>query len=59
MTCGYPTLSGGVYPPGIKEFSFLLADGWLMKENLPRVLPLLHTHVEERVGERRFWPIVP
>jgi hypothetical protein len=25
-----------------------------MKGNLPRLLPLLHTLVEERVGERRF-----
>jgi hypothetical protein len=25
-----------------------------MKRNLPRLLPLLHTLVEERVGERRF-----
>jgi hypothetical protein len=26
-----------------------------MKGNLPRVLPLLHTLVEERGGERRFF----
>jgi len=25
-----------------------------MKGNLPQVLPLLHTLVEERAGERRF-----
>jgi hypothetical protein len=31
--------------------------GWLLKGNLPRVLPLLHKCVEERVGERRFWTL--
>jgi hypothetical protein len=28
--------------------------GWLMKGKPARPLPLLHTLVEERVGERRF-----
>jgi hypothetical protein len=28
--------------------------GWLMKGNLARLLPLLHTLVEERAGVRRF-----
>jgi hypothetical protein len=28
--------------------------GWLMKGKLARLLPLLHTLVEERAGERRF-----
>jgi hypothetical protein len=28
--------------------------GWLMKGKTARLLPLLHTLVEERAGERRF-----
>jgi hypothetical protein len=30
------------------------AHGWLMKGKTARLLPLLHTLVEERAGERRF-----
>jgi len=31
-----------------------------MKRNLPRLLPLLHTLVEERAGVRRFFhPLIP
>jgi hypothetical protein len=31
-----------------------LPHGWLMKGKTARLLPLLHTLVEERAGERRF-----
>jgi hypothetical protein len=30
------------------------SHGWLMKGKTARLLPLLHTLVEERAGERRF-----
>jgi len=37
----------------------VLPLGWLMKGKLRHVLPLLHTLVEERAGERRFSPTHP
>jgi hypothetical protein len=33
---------------------FANSNGWLIKGNFPRLLPLLHTLVEERAGVRRF-----